>query len=159
MNCRILMDKVYDALRERTLPLWFRLKLGIHLLFCRRCAEEVKRLEMIQELMETDFFPESPEFEDCIMNHIYTEEIDLEDFDSELVSGVSFRSWVVTGFIVLISLSTAFFGMDFIRVAASQGSSFLIPVGLTIGCMVTGYGAMFISSHLKKLSEWLRLDE
>jgi hypothetical protein len=43
--------------------------------------------------------------------------------------------------------------MDFEKVAHRQGSSFLIPVGITIGVVVTGYGALFIASHLKELSE------
>jgi hypothetical protein len=64
---------------------------------------------------------------------------------------------VIIGFIILISLSTAFFGMDFIHIAAFAGSSFLLPVGLTFGGILTGYGAIFIGSHLKELSAWFRL--
>ena len=31
--------------------------------------------------------------------------------------------------------------------------SFLLPVGITIGVVLTTYGALFIGSHLKELSE------
>jgi hypothetical protein len=29
----------------------------------------------------------------------------------------------------------------------------MIPIGITIGIMLTGYGALFIGSHLKEFSE------
>jgi hypothetical protein len=47
--------------------------------------------------------------------------------------------------------------MDFINIADTQGSSFLLPVGITIGAVVTGYGAFFIGSHLKELSSRFRI--
>jgi hypothetical protein len=47
--------------------------------------------------------------------------------------------------------------MDFIKVADTQGSSFLLPVGITIGAVLTGYGALFIGSHLKELSSRFRI--
>jgi hypothetical protein len=153
------MDKMYDALGERPLSVLFKLQLGIHRLFCRRCAEEVKNLETIRRIMKTYFSAEPSDIEDRIMERIYKENIDFADMDSEYATGVSFRSWVITGCIILFSLSTVFFGFDFIKIASSNGSSFLLPVGLTIGCIVTGYGAVFIGSHLKELSQWLRLHE
>jgi hypothetical protein len=64
---------------------------------------------------------------------------------------------VITGLVVLVSLVTAFLGFDFERIAASQGSSFLLPLGLTIGVVISGYGAVFIGSHLKELSSRFRL--
>jgi hypothetical protein len=64
---------------------------------------------------------------------------------------------VITGLIVLISLASAFLGLDFDKVARAGGSSVLLPLGLTIGVVVTGYGALFIGSHLKELSEHFRL--
>jgi hypothetical protein len=42
--------------------------------------------------------------------------------------------------------------MDFIKIAASEGSSYMLPLGITIGAAVTCYGAVFIGSHLKELS-------
>jgi hypothetical protein len=152
-----MMDKVYDALGENPLSLGFRLQVELHILFCRRCAEELRLLEQLRRSRETDFFPESPNFEGPIMEKIYAEEGYCGE--GEPTRGVSFRSWVITGCVILFSLSTVFFGFDFIKIAASQGSSFLLPVGLTIGCIVTGYGAVFIGSHLKELSQWLRLHE
>jgi uncharacterized membrane protein len=87
--------------------------------------------------------------------------IDMEEIqEAETVSlpgGLSTRAWVIVGFIVLFSLITSFFGRNFINVADSSGSSFLVPLGITIGIVVTSYCALFIGSHLKELSEHFRL--
>ena len=67
--------------------------------------------------------------------------------------GLSTRGWVIAGLIILVSLVTAFFGLDFQKLALETGMSFLLPVGITIGIVLTSYGALFIGSHLKELSE------
>jgi hypothetical protein len=152
-----VMDKVYEALGNRPLPLGYRLYLGLHRLYCRRCDEELKQLEAIQELLETGFFPDVPALEDAIMEGIYREEPDRAALDKDLAAGVSFRGWVISGLIILVTLPASFFGMDAVKVSASSGSSLLLPLGLTIGGIVTSYGALFIGSHLKELSQWFRL--
>ena len=72
-------------------------------------------------------------------------------------SGFSFRVWVIIGVFVLFSLSSSFFGMNFVEIANAEGLSFLLPVGLTIGIVVTCYGAFFIGSHLEELSSRFKL--
>jgi hypothetical protein len=72
-------------------------------------------------------------------------------------AGFSFRGWVFIGFFMLISLSSSFFGMNFTEIANAEGLSFLLPIGLTIGMVVTCYGALFIGSHLDELSTRFRL--
>jgi hypothetical protein len=149
------MDKFLECTGDRPLSLWDRLEIGIHILHCSRCAREIEELEKAQELMKSDFFPALvPGLEERIMEQIYREE---PAASIEAPAGVSFRSWVITGIIVVVSLATAFLGLDFNEVASAGGSSFLLPLGLTIGVVVTGYGALFIGSHLKELSERFRL--
>jgi hypothetical protein len=154
-----VMDKVYEVLGERPLPLGYRLYLGLHRLYCRRCAEELKQLEAVQEVLETGFFPEVPALEESIMERIYREEPDRAALDREIAAGVSFRGWVISGLIILVTLPTSVLGMDAVKISAASGSSFLLPLGLTIGGIVTSYGALFIGSHLKELSHWVRLHE
>jgi hypothetical protein len=43
--------------------------------------------------------------------------------------------------------------MEFARMIPDLASSFLLPIGITIGVIVTGYGALFIGSHRKELSD------
>ena len=111
--------------------------------------DEQSDLQCIKEIMKLDFFPPSPGLEDLIMERIYAEEGENETYAP---TGFSLRSWVVTGFFILFSLTTVFFGMDFAKIADAEGLSFLLPVGLTIGFVLTCYGALFIGSHLKELS-------
>jgi hypothetical protein len=155
MNCRIVMDKMYSAAGGEPLPLLARLEIAAHLFFCRRCTGEFHKLEAAQGIMRTDFFPPSPDFEETLAARVFDEGAGSEAADAP--TGTSFRGWVITGFIVLISLSTAFLGLNFTKVADAQGPSFLLPVGLTIGAVLTGYGAIFIASHLKELSSRFRL--
>jgi len=73
---------------------------------------------------------------------------------TETVStGLSTRGWVIAGIVILLSLISAFFGYDFHRVTKAAGISLLLPVGIIIGVFLTGYGALFIGSHLKELSK------
>jgi hypothetical protein len=169
IQCRTMMDRAYDALGEGPLPLFSRL--WFHTLFCRDCTAELQRLRKVERLMEGGFFPESGLYrslEDRIMEHIYNMHIDSMSMDEDALSAgtalsvdsgevVSLRGWVITGLIILVTLPASFFGLDFTQVALSQGSSFLLPLGLVFGLIFTVYGAIFIGSHLKEFSERFNL--
>ncbi|GHT52359.1 hypothetical protein FACS1894106_0890 [Spirochaetia bacterium] len=152
MNCNDLLDRVYEYAGDESIPLLLRIRLGVHCFFCPQCAQELERFEVSRDLLRNDFFPPAPDFEDQVMAKINREADEMEEAGQD-TAGVSFRSWVIAGLVMLVSLSTSFFGGDFVRVAGSLGSSFLLPVGLTIGVVLTGYGALFIGSHLKELSD------
>jgi len=155
LDCNAVMDAVYEAEKDfflpRFLPLLTQIRLELHLLFCSRCAVQVKNLRHIEEIMKTDFLPPAPDFADILMARLQYEESAAEPATAA-PAGFSFRGWIVIGFFVLLSLSSAFFGMNFVHIANAQGSSFLLPVGLTIGVVLTCYGALFIGSHLKELA-------
>jgi hypothetical protein len=161
MTCHDIMDKIYEYSGEETMPLLLRIRIGIHLFFCPGCAQEVERFEVTRSILQNDFFPPAPDCAEPVMLRIMREEGEAADAAVEeslegfplSAEGVSFRGWVITGFIVLLSLSTVFFGLDFGRLAEAEGMSFLLPVGITIGAVLTCYGAFFIGSHLKELSE------
>jgi hypothetical protein len=164
MTCRSVMDIIYESAGDKPLPLRTRLEVGLHLLFCPRCAQEAARLEAAWELLGAGFPPPTPDLEAAIMAEIYAGEADVPAEWAEFPEknwvesgGVTTRGWAITGLIILFSLSTSFLGLNFGQVAASEGSSFLLPLGLTIGLVVTSYGAIFIGSHLKELSARFRL--
>ncbi|MDR2398308.1 MAG: peptidoglycan-binding protein [Spirochaetaceae bacterium] len=150
------LDKVYEALGEGPLPLRYQIYLAVHRLYCRRCDTELKQLAALGELLETGFFPEAPALEDPIMERIYREEAARSNLERDLSAGFSFRGWVIGGLIILVTLPTSFFGMGAASLRAVSGSSLLLPLGLTIGGIVTSYGALFIGSHLKELSQRFR---
>jgi len=144
------MDTVYEAENENSLSVLTQLRIWLHLLCCRACSRELKKLRRVEEIMKTDFLPPSPDFEDTLMKRLYEEAAMAEETDAP--AGFSLRGWVITGVVVLLSLSSVFFGMNFIQIANEEGLSFLLPVGLTVGVVLTCYGALFIGSHLKELS-------
>ena len=154
MNGRIFMDCdkiksiIYES--EDDLPFLLQIRIELHLLFCSACAAELKNLQQLGEIMREDFLPESPDFSEPLMKELAAE-ADMEE-KTEAAAGFSFRSWVIIGSFLLLSLSSAYFGMNFTEIASSEGSSFLLPIGITVGVILTCYGALFIGSHLKELS-------
>jgi len=155
MDCHTVMDIVYEAEKDRPLPILTQLRLDLHLLACPGCARALRNLQYFDEILKNDFLPASPDLADRIMECL-GEETSMEG-KTDAPTGFSFRGWVIIGFFVLFSLSSSFFGVDFVEIAAAEGLSFLLPVGLTIGMIVTCYGALFIGSHLKELSARFRL--
>ena len=156
MDCRAVMDIVCESEKDCPLPVLTQMRIWFHLLLCPRCSEELGNLRRLEEIMRTDFFPPSPNLEEFVMERLY-EEVGMEEENADAPAGFSFRLWVIIGFFVLLSLSSSFLGMDFVEIADAEGLSFLLPVGITIGMVVTCYGALFIGSHLKELSTRFRL--
>ena len=150
MDCKDIMDIVYELENNSSMPFLTQLRTELHLLFCPACAAEIKNLRCLEEVMKTDFLPDSPDFSEPVMERLL-EEVDLEE-RIDAPTGFSFRSWVIIGFFMFLSLSTSYFGMNFTYIASSEGASFLLPVGITVGVVLSCYGALFIGSHLKELS-------
>ncbi|MDR1390365.1 MAG: peptidoglycan-binding protein [Treponema sp.] len=147
MKCDEFGDVLYSdekpGIRER-------IGMAFHLLLCGRCALDARRREDMRVLFTERFFPPCPDFSDAIMDRIREEACDM-DTVFDIPGGVSTRGWVVVGLAALLSLTSAFFGRDLVN------ASFLLPLGITVGIIVTVYGAVFIGSHLKELSERFKL--
>jgi hypothetical protein len=164
MDCREIMDLVYEYDGDDSAPLFVKVRLWFHAVFCSRCAREMKRYAAARETLHAGFFSSVPDLEESIMARIFaepdTENCDgyeiMQDEEERLApmeEGISFRSWVINGLIVFFSLSTSFFSLNFNKLAVSQDLSFLLPMGITIGLVLTVYCAVFIGSHIKELSE------
>jgi hypothetical protein len=160
------MDKMYeytgyavgteDPHAGDSMPLLVQLQVWLHLLICPDCARAVERFELTRDILRSDFLPPAPGLEDPVMAMIALETDEFSESEEAVIpspGGLSTRGWVIAGLIILVSLATAFFGMDFNSVARAAGMSFLLPVGIIIGIVLTSYGALFIGSHLKELSE------
>jgi hypothetical protein len=154
----VILDKFYDyALRssaDNSFSLLNRLEIALYIIFSPRYTAKYIRLEAARDILRSDFFPPVPDegIEDSIMDLINTETVGELPYARNSYE-VSFRGWVVTGFFVLISLAASLFGTDFVRTIPDFAQAFLLPVGITIGVIITVYGALFIGSHLKELSE------
>jgi len=158
-DCSRIKNLIYEysgssQYSEGSMPLIDQIQVGLHTFFCQNCARETALYENARNILREDFFIQSPELEDSIMVKIAAEE-ELSDTQECYAApgGISTRGWVIAGLIIMISLVTAFFGIDFKNLASESGMSFLLPIGITIGVVVTTYGALFIGSHLKELSE------
>jgi hypothetical protein len=157
-GCSGIIDKLVESSGDEHLSLFVQVQIFLHLLFCGECAEKARNFEALRELMSTGFLPPSPGLEETIMAKLPEEDTaEFSGMVSDAPGGVSTRAWVIIGFFILISLVTSFFGSGFAKVADAQGSSFLLPLGLTIGAVLTAYGVLFIGSHLKELSARFRL--
>ena len=137
-----------------SMPLFNQIRVWLHTIFCPNCAQEIERYHVSRSILQNEFFPISPGLEESIMAKIDTldEEQDIKD-GYAVPGGLSTRGWIIAGLIIFISLATASFGFDFRHLTDESGGSFLLPVGITIGIVITTYGALFIGSHLKELSE------
>ena len=144
----------HDDASENSMPLLNQIQIWLHTLVCPNCAQEIERFEVARDIMREEFFPLSPSFENTIMAKIVEEEKQTETEEIYAIpGGLSTRGWAITGIAILVSLVSAFFGFDFQKVASETGVSFMLPMGITIGCVLTTYCALFIGSHLKEFSE------
>ena len=159
-DCDDIMDEIYECDWDE-IPLMDKLRIQIHLFLCPDCSREARKLETVKNIMHLDFFPETSSFEECVMKRISaeTEEEIFAEPAPEVPGWFSFRTWVVVGFFIFVSLATSFLWMDFVAVAFSSDSSFMTVLGITIGMILVGYGAMFIGSHLKVLSSHFNLEK
>jgi len=149
MSCAKILDIVFE--QQEDMSLFNRIRVGLHLLVCPDCAQEVERFEVCRDMLQDDFLFLAPDDE-----AVNTAEA-LETIDAEIPGGFSIRGWIIAGIVMLVSLATVFFGLEFNKVALIAGMAFTIPIGITIGIALTSYGALFIGSHLKDLSERFRL--
>jgi hypothetical protein len=151
-----VLEKIYDFSMKSSvdcfIPFLNRLEIALYIVFSSRYAATYLRLEAVREILRSDFLPPVPELEDSIMDRINADTVEMLYDEQNPAYEVSFRGWVITGFIILISLAMSFFGMDFARTIPGA-AAFLLPIGITIGVIVTVYGALFIGSHLKELSD------
>ena len=160
MKCNDALEIVYET--SASLSPGKRLAMVFHIIFCKQCAAHLRSYEKIHSLLTTDFFPPSPDFSNSIMNSIYQEEKESlfdKTLDEQLMGagGFSIRGWVIAGIVLIFSLVTVFFGQDYANITLDDGSSYLLPMGIITGIVITGYGALFIGSHLKELSERFKL--
>jgi len=152
MNCSEILDIVYEE--SDSMPLFNQIRVWLHTITCPNCAQEIERYHVSRSILQNEFFPVTPDLEESIMAKIDTldEQQDVKD-GYAVPGGLSTRGWIIAGLIIFISLATAFFGFDFRSLTNESGVSFLLPMGITIGIVITTYGALFIGSHLKELSE------
>ena len=122
MSCSKILDAVYEYSGGEPMPLLLQIQVGLHTITCPSCAQEIERFEVCRDILREDFLPSSPGLEDSIMAMIAKEEQPEVEETFAVPGGLSTRGWVIAGLIILISLTTVFFGMDFNRIAREAGN-------------------------------------
>ena len=167
MKCSKVLDCIYeysgnDSEPGNSMPLFNQIQVWLHILFCRDCAEKLERLEKTVNIMRKDFFPVMTktsgfnswsDIEDSIMAKIAIDEETESDASYANPGSLSIRGWIIAGVLIFVSFITAFLNFDFQLVVSESGNSFLVPVSITIGIVLTTYVALFIGSNLKELSK------
>jgi hypothetical protein len=153
------MDSLYEELGESGYEgkkIFFRPRRLAHLLFCPSCAAQARKLEIADSLMRTGFMPPSPDLGAQVMSMLGIEQnSSLEDS----AESIPMRGWVLVGFFLLLSLTSAYFGGDFLKIAALDEISFLVPIGITIGVALIAYSALFVGTHLALLRKKFGIDD
>ncbi|MDR2842811.1 MAG: hypothetical protein LBV52_06385 [Spirochaetaceae bacterium] len=164
MKCCSVKNYLYDfSYPENIIE---KLHIMFHLLHCKECARDKRAVLKAKSIMQSSFLPaeESDELSDAVMEMIWrkTKHSDLGDdlleqgFPDPLKEAFSFNVWVVAGVIIFVSLLLGCLGINFLD-SHDKGYSFLLPMGITIGGVITAYGALFIGSHIQELKKKIEL--
>jgi hypothetical protein len=104
--------------------------------------------------MKDDFFPSAGNIAENIMSLIQAGDFTDDEVKRE---SMPFRAWIITGFAILVSLSSAYLGIDYLMPTSTHTVYFMLPLGITIGAVITAFAAIFIGCHITELSKWLGL--
>lgn len=139
MNSYLLLDK------DERVPL----KLFMHLVFCRKCRQQIKMLSYAEKQISAPLNIQTPITDASIKNVML--KIAPEVYEKMIQKPISISGWIVGG-VVMIAL--LFFSVFVTKNMHSESIS--LVYGLLIAALVTGYCALFICSHVdifvKKIS-------
>jgi hypothetical protein len=153
MKCERVVKSLYEESGEGTL--FLKCAAALHIAFCASCGAQKRKRDMAERVMRQDFFPDAPDITNRLMALVHSEARGRKE-NAALTSP---RVWIVAGFFILVVLTTAFFGGDFHSIAASSGLPFTLPLSITIGAVITAYGALSIGTHLTELCKKFGLGE
>jgi hypothetical protein len=153
MNCDKVLDFLYYS--DEGIPFITRLLIAFHVRHCPGCASHLRALRTASTLLEEDFFPPAKNIADSVMALARADEPFAESSCEHEV--VSLRAWIITGFALLFSLSSVYLGIDYLTPIDTRTINFMLPVGITVGGVITAFCAIFIGCHIKELSKWFGL--
>ena len=98
MNCSKILDMAYQYWHPvgasenephseiSTTAIFCQIQIWLHTFFCSDCAKEIERFQLARDVMQRDFFPSSPGFEDSIMARIQAE-VQIDTVESAAPGG------------------------------------------------------------------------
>jgi anti-sigma factor RsiW len=152
MNCNKVLDALYYS--DGHILFVKRLLIAFHIRHCPKCAAHADALQKAADCMREDFFPPAAVgTADSVMAFIRDEDAFAEPVHEQ--EALSLRVWVAAGLAILISLASAYLGIDYLTPADTRTINFMLPIGITVGAVITAFGAIFIGGHIKELSKRL----
>ena len=109
-----------------------------------------RMLKQAYRMLHEEAMPEAPDLSGLIMAEVYKEKPLACPGARE---PVSFRNWILVGFVILGALSLSSININFGKIASFLSPSLLLPICITLALALTLYAALFIGSHLDELSE------
>ncbi|MDR0539876.1 MAG: hypothetical protein LBG74_05160 [Spirochaetaceae bacterium] len=131
------------------------LRFTAHALVCKACAAKKRRLITADRVIRNAFLPPSPHCENAVMAALLADDALAAKVSTDYVP---LHGWVIAGVIIVLSLLSVYFHSEFVSINSTQGISYILPLGITIGGVITAYGALFIASHLETLCSKLGLE-
>ncbi|MDR2098038.1 MAG: peptidoglycan-binding protein [Spirochaetaceae bacterium] len=153
MNCNEVLDALYYS--DGGIPLVKRIFIAFHIWRCPKCAAHADALQKVSACRE-DFFPPASGIADSVMALIREGGALVKPANGQ--EALSIRAWAAAGLAILVSVSSAYLGIDYLTPVDIRTANLMLPVGITVGCVVTAFGAIFIGCHIKELSAWLGLN-
>jgi hypothetical protein len=157
MNCDKVLDFLYDTeYSGYRFSFIARLLVFFHISHCPKCAAHRRALQSASDCLKEDFFPPASGIAEKVMALLGDD--DAFTLRHQGYAAMSFRSWLIAGLAVLVSLSSASLGVGYLTPANMRTVYFTLAVGITVGAVITAFVAIFIGSHIAELSRWLGLD-
>ncbi len=143
MKCKNAINQFMLLDDYKNLP-W---RIKFHILFCKNCRQEIRKLteELNSLTCKTPFYI-TRDISDDVMNII-------NNFRTVQQKNMSNFKWIAAGAIMLSSMFLVSFSNSMIWLKSTFGSSFIIPLSIVQGLVITGYAALFIGSHLDGLKK------
>jgi hypothetical protein len=153
MNCNEILDTLYYS--DNHIPFAKRLLIDFHIRHCPKCAAHKNVLQKAACCIREDFFPPAAGAAGPVMTFIRDDAAFTEPLHEQ--ESHSLRAWVVAGLAIFVSVSSAYLGIDYLTPVDTRTINFMLPVGITVGGVITAFGAIFIGCHIKELSKWFGL--
>jgi hypothetical protein len=119
-----------------------------HARSCQVCAHEYEILRAALELYQLPDRVGSTDLVPGIMAQL--------QYLSPPRRAISMRNWVLSGFIILVSIIIVPMLSDFRALRSVYGAGFTLPLALMFGVLVTLYAGIFVMSHLDDFSRRLK---
>jgi hypothetical protein len=159
MTCDKVLDVLYNQdngdYSEGRFSFVKRALIALHIRYCPKCAAHKRALQSASACLKEDFFPPATGIASEIMARVRDGGIFGEAPPEH--AALPLRTWLLAGLAILVFLSSASLGIDYLAPTNTGAIGFMLPFGITVGGVITAFGAIFIGSHISELSKWLGL--